>query len=232
MSEHAQHHICHICKRSFSNTGLRRWASVRPGVGELIEAEAPSWVEGKHICRKDFAKFRAKYIEKLLEAERGPLSVLDRQVIANIANGQTQAQSPAELAADEAGFGARMADRVAAFGGSWTFILAFSTLILVWMTINAIGLLVRPFDPYLFISLNLVLSSLAALQAPIIMMAQRRQDSKDRLRADIDYQVNLKAELEILQLHEKLDHQLSRQWEKLVELQQVQIELLTDRNTK
>ena len=89
--------------------------------------------------------------------------------------------------------------------------------------------MVRPFDPYPFILLNLVLSSLAALQAPIIMMSQRRQDTKDRIRAENDYRVNLKAELEIRQLHEKMDYQLAQQWDKLAELQQIQIELLEER---
>lgn len=102
-------------------------------------------------------------------------------------------------------FGERIADRVAAFGGSWTFIIAFSVVLLSWMGVNGYLLAAHPFDPYPFILLNLVLSALAAIQAPVIMMSQNRQAAKDRLKADLDYQVNLKAELEVAQLHGKID---------------------------
>ena len=114
------------------------------------------------------------------------------------------------------------------FGGSWTFILSFLVVLIVWMVVNVMVLSAKPFDPYPFILLNLVLSCIAALQAPVIMMSQRRQETKDRLRAENDYRVNLKSELEIRQLHEKIDHQLAHQWKKLAELQQIQIELLEE----
>lgn len=102
-------------------------------------------------------------------------------------------------------FGERIADRVAVFGGSWTFILTFGAILVSWMSMNAYLLAAHPFDPYPFILLNLVLSALAALQAPVIMMSQNRQATKDRLKADLDYQINLKAELEVAQLHGKID---------------------------
>ncbi len=102
-------------------------------------------------------------------------------------------------------FGQRIADRVAAFGGSWTFILGFLAMIVVWMIINTAILRSKAFDAYPYILLNLVLSCLAALQAPVIMMSQNRQSAKDRLQADSDYEVNLKAELEIANLHKKID---------------------------
>jgi len=102
-------------------------------------------------------------------------------------------------------------------------------VLVAWVAINIVGLMSRPFDPYPFILLNLVLSCLAALQAPIIMMSQGRKEAKDRRRAESDYQVNLKAELEIRQLHEKVDHQLARQWDRLAEMQQIQIEILEEK---
>ena len=101
-------------------------------------------------------------------------------------------------------FGERVADRVASFGGSWTFIILSMAALSAWMFIN-VKFLARPFDPYPFILLNLVLSTMAAIQAPVIMMSQNRQASKDRLKSDLDYQVNLKAELEVAQLHHKMD---------------------------
>lgn len=221
--------VCHVCQKAFPPNRMRPWISVRPGVSELIVAAHPGWAAGKHICRSDLSVFRGAYVEALLAKERGELSDLDRQVIESLQSGQMVSQNLSEAIDESSSFGERMADHVAAFGGSWTFIISFTAILIIWITVNAIGLLVRPFDPYPFILLNLVLSSLAALQAPIIMMSQRRQDTKDRIRAENDYRVNLKAELEIRQLHEKMDYQLAQQWDKLAELQQIQIELLEER---
>jgi len=121
---------------------------------------------------------------------------------------------------------------VAAFGGSWRFIMLFGAILLVWIVLNSIFLLQRPFDPYPFILLNLVLSCIAAMQAPIIMMSQNRQESKDRLRAEHDYQVNLKAEIEIRQLHIKLDQLLNHSWQRLLEIQRVQMDIMEDISRK
>ncbi len=225
------HCICQLCQHSFPKSQVVPWIAVRPGVSALIKAELPDWQEGSFICRPDLARFRRRYVETLLSDERGELSALDRDVVDSLANGQIISRSPSDVQTIPATFGERTADYVAEFGGSWTFILSFGAVLVVWITINAIGLMVQPFDPYPFILLNLVLSCLAALQAPIIMMSQRRQETKDRLRAENDYRVNLKAELEIRQLHEKIDHQLMHQWEKLATLQQIQIDLLEERTT-
>jgi uncharacterized membrane protein len=125
--------------------------------------------------------------------------------------------------------GQRLADRIAIFGGSWTFILIFLSLLLAWIVLNTIVLahLGKPFDPYPYIFLNLILSMLAALQAPVIMMSQNRYAAKDRVAAQHDYEVNLKSELEILALHQKIDTLRQQQWLELVAMQQEQIELLT-----
>ena len=130
---------------------------------------------------------------------------------------------------EERTFGQKLADRVAAFGGSWTFILIFGGILVCWVLLNSIMLARRgsTFDPYPYILLNLFLSMLAALQAPVIMMSQNRQAAKDRLDAAHDYEVNLKAELEIMGLHEKVDALREKQWEDLIQLQQKQIDLLT-----
>lgn len=133
-----------------------------------------------------------------------------------------------EVFEDERTFGQRLADRVAAFGGSWTFIGLFAALILLWVVLNSFILVRsgRTFDPYPYILLNLFLSMVAALQAPVIMMSQNRVAAKDRLDAAHDYEVNLKAELEILALHEKLDALRGQQWETLLDLQRDQIAIL------
>lgn len=125
-------------------------------------------------------------------------------------------------------YGQRLADKVASFGGSWRFIILFGIFIIIWMVINIVLLLNKGFDPYPFILLNLILSCLAALQAPVIMMSQNRQEEKDRERAKQDYMVNLKAELEIRVLHEKLDHLIMHQQQELLNIQQIQVEMMED----
>lgn len=125
--------------------------------------------------------------------------------------------------------GQRLADKVAAFGGSWTFIIIFGAILLSWVLLNSVILARRgdSFDPYPYILLNLFLSMLASIQAPIILMSQSRQALKDRLDAAHDYEVNLKAELEILSLHEKVDELRESKWTELIMMQQEQIQLLT-----
>ena len=124
-------------------------------------------------------------------------------------------------------YGQRLADRIASFGGSWTFIIIFFAILFTWISLN-LYFFTQPFDPFPFILLNLILSCLAALQAPVIMMSQNRQEEKDRERSKHDYQVNLKAELEIRMLHEKMDHLILIQQQKLFEMQKIQIEMLQE----
>ncbi len=220
--------VCHICGQAFSASKMRPWISVRPGVSDLISQTAPGWCDGKQICKPDLIRFRRQYVEQLLSDERGELDELDQQVIESLEAGQLVSRNPEDEIEKKSTFGERTADKVAEFGGSWTFIISFMVVLIAWITLNVVGLSAKPFDPYPFILLNLVLSCVAAMQAPVIMMSQRRQETKDRFRAENDYRVNLKAELEIRQLHEKIDHQLAHQWQKLAELQQIQIELLEE----
>lgn len=223
--------ICHVCGKRFERRYLRPWISIRPVVSEMIAQDKAGWGEGKFICRDDLSQYRRYYVEKLLEQERGELGALERQVVDSLESGELVSRIPETIIGEGLTFGERMADKVASFGGSWTFILSFGVVLVVWMTLNVSAALFQPFDPYPFILLNLVLSCIAALQAPVIMMSQRRQETKDRARAENDYKVNLKAELEIRQLHEKVDHQLARQWERLAEMQKLQIDILEERMT-
>ncbi len=219
---------CVVCGRSLPLNELHGWVSIRPEISKLVQQDVPGWSEGGFICRRDLSRYRARRVEELLVAERGALGDLDRQVIDSLASGGLVARNTEIDDERGATLGDRTADTVARFGGSWGFIIGFAVVLICWVTFNVRGLLARPFDPYPFILLNLVLSSVAAFQAPVIMMSQRRQEAKDRTRAENDYRVNLKAELEIRQLHEKLDHQIAAQWHRLAELQQIQIEMLQD----
>ena len=160
--------------------------------------------------------------------EKGDLGQLERDVVESLAHDELLSQNIEAEIDEHRTMGERASDVIASFGGSWTFILSFCAFIVVWMCINIAVAAAAPFDPYPFILLNLVLSCVAALQAPVIMMSQRRQEAKDRLRSENDYRVNLKAELEIRNLHEKIDHMLTSQWQRLAEIQSIQIELMED----
>ena len=156
----------------------------------------------------------------------------EESVLNNIINKDIISENSNKVYSKKQLIGQNIADSVAKFGGSWTFILIFVFILLFWIVLNSVMLMKKPFDPYPYILLNLVLSCLAALQAPVIMMSQNRQEEKDRIRAENDYQVNLKAEIEIKILHEKLNHLITEQWDKLVEIQEIQLELLEDLQKK
>lgn len=201
---------------------------LRPALSEYIRSQHPSIRSDDYVSRRAMDDLRGRYITELLKDERGELSSLETEVVESLKTHDTLAENVEDEYDDVRTIGDRVADWVAAFGGSWTFIIGFFAFLAVWMTINATLGAKEAFDAYPFILLNLILSTLAAFQAPIIMMSQRRQEAKDRLRALNEYKVNLKAELEIRHLHEKVDHLLNRQWERLTEIQQVQIEMMND----
>jgi uncharacterized membrane protein len=219
---------CQICGRTGKQAKLVPAAVVRSSLAEQIAKAHPSWSVNGFICTTDLDRFRGEYVHSLLEDERGDLTSLERSVVESLARHETLSENVEVAFQKKLTLGERLADQIAAFGGSWAFISAFGGCILIWVLINTVVLILRPFDPYPFILLNLFLSCLAALQAPIIMMSQNRQEARDRLHAENDYRVNLKAELEIRQLHEKLDHLLQHQWERLMEIQQIQIELMNE----
>lgn len=167
--------------------------------------------------------------DTLQEDEWIPTTSHERAVVQSIQTGKPVARDIVSETEANATLGQRLADRIAVFGGSWTFILLFLSFLLAWTVLNTevLGPRKEAFDPYPYIFLNLFLSMIAALQAPVIMMSQNRQSERDRLHAANDYRVNLKAELEIRELHDKLDVLRERDWAMLVEMQQQQIALLT-----
>lgn len=207
-------------------------AMVRPSVAEEIEAAFPGAMSEGWVCNDDLQRFRSIHIEKLLEAEKGELTRLDRSVLESIGRVETIAADANREYDRQRSFGERVADHLATFGGSWRFLFLFGAVLFLWIIVNTAHLLAAPFDPFPYILLNLILSCLAAVQAPVIMMSQNRQDARDRLRSENDYVVNLKAELEIRQLHEKIDHLLAHQWSRLVEIQQIQMDVLSELGTK
>jgi uncharacterized membrane protein len=192
---------------------------------ELIRIDHPDWEVKDGVCMRCVEEYRSTLASKDIRKDLAKLDHMERELVRKIAQRLHLSKNINEVYEEGLTFGERAADLVAQFGGSWTFIFIFALLLVAWMSINTTALL-RAFDPYPYILLNLVLSCLAAIQAPVILMSQKRQAEKDRLRAENDYEVNLKAEMEIQQLHEKLDELRMRSWQELWQIQMRQVELL------
>lgn len=223
---------CTICGKTFSVRDVVAGTFVRDTVADEIRRHHPEWSAEGFICRPDLMRYRTQYVHSILAAEKGEVTSLEHEVLRSLREHEILSANVDAAFEQKWSFGERLADRIAVFGGSWTFLIWFGAFVALWIAMNSVVLFWRPADPYPFILLNLVLSCLAAIQASIIMMSQNRQEAKDRLRSQHDYQVNLKAELEIRHLHEKIDHLLSHQWERLVQIQEIQLELLAELGRK
>lgn len=201
---------------------------LREGIFNLIRKKNALFSKDDFISISELNQYRRLYLTSLIVEERGELEIIDLDVMDAIKNNSILSENIQEEIEADLTPGERLADKVASFGGSWTFIVVFFSFILIWILINIWFLSTKSFDPYPFILLNLLLSCLAAIQAPIIMMSQNRQEQKDRVRSEHDYKINLKAELEIKLLSEKIDHLLVNQNKKLLEIQEVQTDYLED----
>lgn len=202
--------------------------SIRKSVFDLILKDYPNFTPDMYLSDTELNAYREKYVESFLTKQIGQLTKLEKTVLDSLKDKTTlsdklDAEEPQAMT-----YGQRIADKVADFGGSWTFIISFAVFLLVWICINIYWLGNKGFDPYPFILLNLILSSLAAIQAPVIMMSQNRQEDKDRERGKKDYMINLKSELEVRMLHEKMDHLIINQQEEVLEIHKVQIDLMND----
>ncbi len=220
--------VCSICGRSYPREELVTGAFVRPGVMELILRDHPAWSPKSLTCLGDLNRYRWEYMRRVLESERGALSSLEEDVLTSLRQHEIFATNVEARLEGEWTLGERLADGLAAFSGSWTFLGLFGVLMAAWILLNTAVLWWRPIDPYPFIFLNLLLSCMSAVWAPIILMSQNRQEARDRRRSQHDYQVNLKAELEIRHLHEKIDHMLYHQWHRMLEIQEMQVESLAE----
>ena len=223
---------CQICRKTFAPSAGILGDLIRPSLFDFIQKRVPAFDPRGFICLNDLGAFRRDYVKEVLQEEIGELTALDQEVIDSLQQHEILSENIGKEFERELTFGERLSDRIASFGGSWTFIMIFGAVLFVWIIINTIVLAMRAFDPYPFILMNLILSCLAALQAPVIMMSQNRGEARDRARAENDYKVNLKAELEIRHLHEKIDHLLRKQYNRLFEIQQIQIELLEELGQK
>jgi uncharacterized membrane protein len=219
---------CVINGKSYLPQDVKPVFTINSSLVEFIKKQGFQVSADGFISKEEFNKFKKLQLTELLEKENGELNTLQKDVLASFDNQDLMTANVDESFDTHLTFGQRTSDKIADFGGSWKFIIIFFAIIVLWMIVNIFLLQNKAFDPYPFILLNLVLSCLAAIQAPIIMMSQNRQEERDRLRSKNDYKINLKAELEIRMLHEKIDFILNHQGEHLHELERQQLEILEE----
>lgn len=202
--------------------------SVKPNITELILKDFPHLNESSFIAIEELNRYRQQFIENFMTRELGELNDLEKMVLENIRDKTTLSDKIEDDTDQPLTTGQKLSDNIARFGGSWNFIISFLLFMALWIGVNILWLGSKGFDPYPFILLNLILSCIAALQAPLIMMSQNRQEEKDRQRAKKDYMINLKSEVEIRMLHEKIDHLIHAQQQQLLEIQKIQIDMLNE----
>mgnify|MGYP003642650320 FL=1 len=218
----------HLSKKEINRGEVVNGNEIRDGIFEFIISQYPDFSRESNISIGELNKYRRLYLTKLIEQEKGDLAAIDKDIMDAVRNNSILSENLQDGIDTAVTLGQRMADKIASFGGSWTFIIAFFSFLTLWIVANIWLLASNTFDPYPLILLNLMLSCIAAIQAPIIMMSQNRQGHKDRQRAELDYKINLKSELEIQLLNEKIDHLLVHQNKKMLEVQEVQMDYLED----
>ncbi|MGX7418772.1 DUF1003 domain-containing protein [Carnobacterium gallinarum] len=219
---------CIICHKMHNDVDGIKLKNLSQELRTLILTEHPDVSEDAFICLDDLMDYRLHYIRGMIQNDSENMKMLNEKVMNSIETGNSLVNDVSDTDTTKLTVGEKVADGIAKFGGSWSFIFAFLFVLITWIIINSIALFAKPFDPYPFILLNLILSCLAAIQAPVIMMSQNRQEKRDRNQSDSDYQVNLKSEIEIRLLHEKMDHMLTQQWQHLVNIQTIQVDLLNE----
>lgn len=218
---------CFITGKVMDKNDLVSAGSIRKNLTSFIKRDHPEFNENSYVSPAALQTYRKRYLESIMEDEIGELDKVEKEVINAIEKHEIISENVDNNRDESMSMGQRLADRVASFGGSWSFIMIFGSVILFWIVVNS-DLLANGFDRYPYILLNLILSCVAALQAPVIMMSQNRKELKDRTRSEHDYKVNLKAELEIRLLHEKIDHLMIFQTQRIMELQQIQLDYLEE----
>lgn len=201
---------------------------IRDALVPILQAKANPWDPAGYVSLAELNRARAEHVESLLKSDDADTERVNREVFKSVQEHEILAKN-VDLEFDKTrSFGERAADKIAAFGGSWKFIWIFAGFLLVWMVVNTAVFLAKPPDPFPYIFLNLILSCLAAIQAPVIMMSQNRQEERDRMRSENDYKVNMKAEIEIRAMNEKIDKLLNDQWKHLLEIQQMQVDMIRE----
>ena len=219
---------CQICGGQKTKNDLIPAELVPASIVDIITKEYPAWSSEGYICQTDLNRFRIRYVRDEVEKEKNTYALLKGTVNNDM---KVEDHLPKnENVEYEKGmtFGERLSDAFADFAGSWIFLGIFTGLLFLWVFLNSFILVSRPYDPYPYILLNLVLSIIAAVQAPIIIMSQNRQEVRDRLHAERDFQVSIHTDSEIHRLHKKIDYLMTNQGHKLLEIQNIQLELIEE----
>lgn len=219
---------CHITHKEIKPGEGYRGDFIKKPLLQLIQKDNPDFNLDSYISSEELNRYREMYLVNIIKQEKGELNKLENEVLKAISQHQILSENIEIGIEEKLTFGQKVADNIAKFGGSWKFILFFFAFILSWVTINIYVLSTNSFDPYPFILLNLILSCIAAIQAPVIMMSQNRLEEKDRVRGEHDYKINLKAELEIRLMNEKIDHLVIHQHKRLLDIQALQLDCLED----
>lgn len=220
--------ISDLSKKEFPIEEKLLGSSLRKPILDCIRIEHPEFSENSSLSLSELNLYREKYISTYLIQDLDEFTELRKNVLEALKEHSFITDKLEMEDTSDLTFGQKVSDKVATFGGSWTFIISFFVFLFFWAILNVYMLSNKGFDPYPFIFLNLILSCIAALQAPVIMMSQNRLEQKDRERVKNDYMINLKSELEIRMLHDKIDHLIMHQQRELIEIQKVQIEMMND----
>ena len=217
---------CAITGKEYTAEKAIPLTALHQNIQQYVLKTYPGSTKDSIVGEDQLINVEKEYLNDLVTRELGDLDDLEKEVLNSISQSNILTEKIDDSFEETLTFGEKIADRIATFGGSWRFIITFMVFIVLWMALNIFWLHNKGFDPYPFILLNLILSCLAALQAPVIMMSQNRVEAKDRIRGEHDYKINLKSELEIQLLHKKIDHLLIHQNKRLLEMQRVQAEMM------
>ncbi len=217
---------CAISGKACSPEHAVSLSALHQTIQQYIFRNYPGTTSDSFISDEQLINLEKNYLNEILTNELGELDDLEKEVLTSISHSKILSEKIEDILDEEITFGDRLSDKVASFGGSWKFIIAFFSFMAFWIVLNVVLLHDKVFDPYPFILLNLLLSCLASIQAPLIMMSQNRVEAKDRTRSEHDYKINLKSELEIQLLHKKIDHLLIHQNKHLLEMQRIQAEMM------
>ena len=217
---------CAISGKACSPEHAVSLSALHQTIQQYIFRNYPGTTSDSMISDEQLINLEKNYLNEILTNELGELDDLEKEVLTSISHSKILSEKIEDILDEEITFGDRLSDKVASFGGSWKFIIAFFSFMAFWIVLNVVLLHDKVFDPYPFILLNLLLSCLASIQAPLIMMSQNRVEAKDRTRSEHDYKINLKSELEIQLLHKKIDHLLIHQNKHLLEMQRIQAEMM------
>lgn len=219
---------CQICGKDLPLSEAVPVDLIRDSLIPTLKDACPNLDPAGYVGMDELNKARIKHAQEMTKDESAELGDLKMQVANSLLQQETITRNSEKEFDAKATRGERIADKVASFGGSWTFITIFAVILVIWMGGNTAIIMSKPFDPYPYIFLNLVLSCLAAIQAPVIMMSQNRSEARDRMRGENDYKTNLKAEIEIQMINEKIDKLINDQWKHLLEIQQMQMEMIEE----